>query len=131
MKKARLLLPLFLPFVIPTTAQVDHAPTLAQEQCRADADAWSIPKWAALIPTGAEFQKVAGVIMRDPTVTAKTMDARRTELGVCDETDSVQANRYTQASRAYTVAEMSRMADYMQRHNLSAQFYQEDDQGKR
>jgi hypothetical protein len=59
------------------------------------------------------------------------LDARRTEFTEIEKTDIVQANRYAQANRAYPIAELALMADYMQRHNLSAQFYQEDDQGQR
>jgi hypothetical protein len=69
--------------------------------------------------------------MHDPTVTAKTLDARVDELGQCVKTDSVQSVRYSQASRAYGVAELGRMGDFIQRHNLTGQFYEEDDQGKR
>jgi hypothetical protein len=43
----------------------------------------------------------------------------------------VQANRYAQAARAYGIAELARMADFMERHSLTAQFYQEDGEGKR
>jgi hypothetical protein len=124
-----LLLPLLLLFVIPMTAQVEHAPT--PEQCRADADSWSIPKWAVFVPNEAEFQNLANVMMRDRTVTSKSMDDRRAELVLCVKTDSIQANRYAQANRAYAIGEMGRMADFIQRHNLMPQFYQEDEQGQR
>jgi hypothetical protein len=115
--------------VIPMAGQVEHAPT--PEQCRADADAWGIPKWAVFVPNEAEFDNLPSVMMHDQTVTAKALDARRTELMVCMKTGSTQSNRYALASRAYAIAELGRMADFMQRHNLTAQFYQEDDQGKR
>jgi len=36
-----------------------------------------------------------------------------------------------QAARAYAIAELGRMADFMERHSLTGQFYQEDEQGKR
>ena len=128
-ENVRLLLPLFLLFVIPMTGQVEHAPTA--EQCRADADVWGVPRSGILIPNEDQFSNLAGAVMPDQTVTAKTLEARIAELGQCVKTDSVQSVRYSQGSRAYATAELERMSDFMQRHNMTAQFYQEDDQGKR
>lgn len=76
-------------------------------------------------------RKYAVVMVRDRRVTAKTIEARRGELMVCMKTDKPEANRYSEANRAYAVAEMARMADYLQRHNLTGQFMQEDEQGQR
>jgi hypothetical protein len=129
MKKARLLLPLLLLFVVPMTGQVEHAPT--PEQCRADADGWGIPKSAVFVPNENAFSNLAGTITRDRTVTARVLEARISEFGQCEKTDSVQSDRYAKAIRAYAIAELGRIADYMQRHNLTGQFYQEDDQGQR
>lgn len=129
MKKTRMLLPLLFLFVVPMTGQVEHAPT--PEQCRADADDWGIPKWSVFVPNENEFANLAGVTMHDRTVTAKTLDARIAELGQCVKTDSALSVRYSQGSRGYAIAELARMADFMQRHNLTEQFYQEDNQGKR
>jgi hypothetical protein len=129
MKKTRLLLPLFLLLVVPMTAQVEHAPT--PEQCRADADAWGIPKWTVFNPNENQFAGLVGVMIRNPSVSAKALEARNAEFGQCEKTDSVIAARYSQAARAYGIAELARMGAFMERHSLTAQFYQEDEQGKR
>lgn len=129
MKKARLLLPLLFLFVVPMTAQIEHAPT--PEQCRADADAWGVPKWALLVTNDNAFRSLPGTMIHNPTVSAKTLEARNAEFAQCEKTDSVQDVRYARAARAYAIAELARMGDFMQRHNLQGQFYQEDEQGKR
>jgi hypothetical protein len=129
MKKSRSLLPLFLLFVIPMTGQVEHAPT--PEQCRADADAWGIPKSSVFVPNEHQFSILTGAMMHDRTVTAETLEARIAEFGQCEKTDNVQAGRYAQASRAYAIGELGRMTDFMRRHNLTGQLYDEDEQGKR
>jgi hypothetical protein len=59
------------------------------------------------------------------------LEIRIAELEQCVKTDSLQAVRYNQGANAYVVADLMRMADYMQRHNLKTQFYEEDEQGKR
>ena len=129
LKKARLLLPLFLLFVIPMTGQVEHVPT--PEQCRADADAWGVPKSTAFFSNENEFSKLAGAMVHDRTVTAKTLEARIAQFGQCEKTDNALAGRYSQATRAYAIGELGRMGDFMGRHSLTGQFYEEDDQGKR
>lgn len=129
MKLARLVLPLLLLFVIPVTAQVEHAPT--PEQCRADADIWGILKSTALVPNDYQFRNLTRAIVHDPAVTARKLDARIDELSMCMRTDSVQSFRYEQGSRALTIAEMFRMAEFVSRHHLETQFYQEDEQGER
>jgi hypothetical protein len=129
MKKARLLLPLVLLFGIPVTGQVEHAAT--PEQCRADADAWSVPKWTVFNPNEKEFSNLAGIMIRNQAVSAKTLEARNAQFMQCEKTDTVFAARYAQAARAYSIAELARMGDFMQRHSLQGQFYEEDEQGKR
>ncbi|MGA7792901.1 MAG: hypothetical protein WCA19_07675 [Candidatus Acidiferrales bacterium] len=129
MKKARLLLPVLLLLVSPMTAQVEHAPT--PEQCRVDADAWGVPKWAVFAPNENEFANLSGAMMHDQIVSAKSLEARNAAFGQCEKTDNVQSSRYAQAARAYAIAELGRMADFMERHSLTGQFYQEDEQGKR
>jgi hypothetical protein len=128
-KTERFLFPLVLLFVIPMLAQVEHAPT--PEQCRADGDAWDIPKWSSSVPNEGAFADFATAVLRDPRLSAKTLDARNAELEQCEKTDSTQFGRYAQAARAYTSAELVRMACFILRHNLKEQFYQEDEQGKR
>jgi hypothetical protein len=129
MKTSRLLWPLFLLFVAPMTAQIEHAPT--PEQCRADADAWSVPKSTVLFPNENEFANLAATMTNNQTVSAKTLEARDTEFGQCEKTDSPFSVRYSQAARAYAIAELARMGHFMGRHSLTGQFYQEDEQGKR
>jgi len=126
--KARFLLPLLFLFVIPTTGQVEHAPP-TPEQCKADADAWGIPTPNVFAANEDQFSNLANAMMRDRNVTAKMLDARNTELGQC--VDGLPSGRYAQAHRAYTIAELARMANFMRRHNLMQQFYDEDAQGKR
>jgi hypothetical protein len=130
MKKARLLLPLFLLVVSPMagSGQVEHAAT--PEQCRADADAWGIPQWSILMQNQNQFAALSNN-MRNGTITAKVLEARNAEFAQCERTDSSFSGRYVQANRAYVIAELARMAGFMQRHNLMAQFYQDDEQGQR
>jgi hypothetical protein len=111
------------------TAQVEHAPTVAQ--CRADADIWGVPKATASTPNDYQFRNLIRDVAHNQAVTAKKLDVRINELSRCMLTDTAQSFRYEQGSRAYTIAEFMRMADFVSRHNLENQFYQEDDQGKR
>jgi len=90
-----------------------------------------IPKWRLLFPRENDFANLIGVMMSDQTISAKTLDARNSELGQCVKTDGVQSGRCSQAIRAYAIAQLGRISDFMQRHTLMSQFYQEDDQGKR
>jgi hypothetical protein len=113
----------------PAAGQVEHAAT--PEQCRADADAWGVPKAGGLIRNEDQFARLANFMVQDRTLTAETLNARSVEFGQCVRTDSVEAARYSQAQRAYAIAELGRMADFMKRHNLIQQFLQEDDQGNR
>jgi hypothetical protein len=129
MTKARLVLPLVLLLVAPMAAQVEHAPT--PEQCRADADTWGIPKSSVSVPNEPEFRNLTRAMTHDPAVTARKLDARIEELSMCMRTDSVQSLRFEEGSRALTIAEMYRMAEFVSRHHLETQFYQEDEQGKR
>lgn len=116
-------------FAFPMAGQVEHAPT--PDQCRADADAWGIPRAGGLIRNQDQFATLARVTMRDPGLTADTLNARDVEFGECVRTDSVYAIRYSQAQQAYAIAELGRMANFMRRHNLTQQFLQEDEQGNR
>lgn len=125
--KRRFLLPLLLLIVIPMEGQVDRAPT--PEQCRADADAWGIPTSSVFETNEDQFSNLASSLMRDRTVTAKMLETRTTELEQCAE--GIESGRYAQANRAYTIAELVRMRNFMRRHNLMQQFYDEDAEGKR
>jgi hypothetical protein len=125
MKKAGFLLPLFLLFAIPMTGQIEHAPTPAQ--CRADVDSWGIPTWSSFGQNEVQFDNYSVKTIRDHSVTAKALEARITELGQCMKTDKVLTARYSHGQRAYAIAELARMAEFMKRHGLQAQFYQEDE----
>lgn len=127
--RMRFLLPVLFLFVIPIAGQVEHAPT--PEQCKADADSWGIPTWALLVQHENEFAILAGVVKNDRAVSAKMIEARSREFTQCVKTDNKQSDRYAQAARAYAIGELARMGDFMQRHNLTTQFYDEDEQGKR
>lgn len=130
MKKAQLwLLPLLLLFVTPITAQIEHATT--PEQCRADSDAWNVPTWGVLVPSQDAFEALSQRVVHDPNISAKALDARRTEMQQCAKTDKVQNGRYIEADRAYSVAELQRMSDFIARNGLMEKFYKEDQQGKR
>jgi len=131
--KPRLLVPLLLLCVIPTTGQVEHAPT--PEQCRADVNAWEVPNFNPSFWNEEQFLSFATRVIHDRSLTAKALDARNAELAQCLKTDksllTADPNRYIQARQAYFMAELARMAAYMERHNLMSQFYAEDEQGKR
>jgi hypothetical protein len=129
MRKARLLFPLILLFGIPVTGQAEHA--ITPEQCRADADLWSIPKSSPLTLNDDQFTNLTRDVARNKTITAKKLDSRIDELSMCMRIDSLQSFRYERGSRAYNIAMWFRMADFVSRHNLTNQFYQEDDQGQR
>jgi hypothetical protein len=133
--KTRLLLPLLLFFVIPTTGQVEHAPT--PEQCRADAKGWGLPSpdlsTNPFLSDKDEVVDYATVVAGDPNLNAKMLETRNAELSQCIKTDTGFFNmraQYIEANRAYTIAELMRMEHFMQRHRLISQFYVEDEQGK-
>jgi hypothetical protein len=133
MKISGLLLPLLSLFVIPTTGRqgVVHVPPLAQ--CRADADAWGIP--GATPPSvwdspDDEFNNFRSKMdVRTPT--SRVLNARNDELMECANTDRLYASRYTLASVVYKIAMLEREGNFLDRHGLVSQFYQEDEQGKR
>lgn len=110
-------------------SQIEHAPT--PEQCRADADAWGIPTPTLLVNTEQQFNRLSSATALDKSLTANIMDARMKELSVCMRTDKINSPRYAEANRAYAVALLLRMANFMQRHNLTDQFRKEDEQGQR
>jgi hypothetical protein len=115
------------------TGQVEYAPT--PEQCRADVNSWEVPNFNASYLNEEQFSIFATRVMHDQSLTAKELDAREAELDQCLKTDksflTADPTRYIQARKAYSIAESARMADYMKRHNLMTQFYDEDEQGKR
>lgn len=124
MKKVGLLLPFFLLFVIPMSGQADHAAT--PEVCRADAAAWSIPEHFIL-----DRNAFATLVNQHSNVSAKLLEARAAELEQCEVTDKLHSERYSLGAFAYSLVIARRRADFMQRHNLGTQFYQEDEAGQR
>ena len=65
------------------------------------------------------------------TPTSLVLNTRNDELMQCVNTDRLYSSRYALASLVYKIAMFERMGEFMERHNLVSQFYQEDDQGKR
>ena len=129
---ARLLLPLLLLFVIPMAGQqAVHVPPLAQ--CRADADLWGIPGatpprvWDSPENEFNNFRSKMDV----RTLTSRVLNARNDELTECVNTDRLNSSRYAMASLVYKIAMFEREGNFLGRHNLVSQFYQEDDQVKR
>ena len=138
MKKARWALPLLVLFVIPGAGQIEHIAAASQiehaptpEQCRADADAWGIPMPALLVNTERQFALFQQGITGDKNLTANVLDARMKYLGQCMQTDKPNAMRYAEAARAYAIAKLVRMSNFMKRHDLTSQFLAEDEQGQR
>jgi hypothetical protein len=129
MKKMPLLIPLLILVAVTVVGQGVREP--APEQCRADSDAWGIPKTGALVLNENQVWNFTDATMRDAGVTVRMLDDRIHELNQCIRTDSVQSARYAEGQRLYSFAELGRMADFILRHKLGQQFYQEDDQGKR
>ena len=113
----------------PVVAQIEHAPT--PEQCRADADAWGIPTATPLFRNEAQFDQLVAATAGDKNVSAKMLDARMKQLATCIRTDNVQDTRYSEAARAYAFASMIRMVNFLNRHNLTPQFLEEDEKGQR
>ena len=79
MKKARLLLPLLLLLVLPMTAQIEDAPKPAQ--CRADSDAWGVPKWTVFNPNVNQFADLADVMIHNQAVFAQHSKPEMPSLG--------------------------------------------------
>lgn len=113
----------------PAASQIEHAPT--PEQCRADADAWGIPTPALFVNTEQQFNPFTNASARDASLTAKVLNARTAELSQCIRTDRPNFMRYAEADRAYAIAQLIRMGNYMKRHDLISQFLAEDEQGQR
>ena len=61
----------------------------------------------------------------------RVLNARNDELMECVNTDRLYSSRYALVSLVYKIAMLERMGHFMEGHNLTSQFYQEDDKGKR
>lgn len=133
MKIARLLLPLLLLLMTPMAREQDAVHFAPLAQCRADADAWGIPN---VVRPGVwnspedEFNNFK-TKMELRTLTSRVLNSRNDDLTQCVNTDRLNSSRYALASLVYKIAMLERMGDFMGRHDLVAQFYLEDDQGKR
>jgi len=95
----------FVPAIVSRAAIFASARTIPEfvmtaPPIKADADAWGIPRYGVLAPNTAEFQRLAGVVMRDRNVTAKMLDARSAEFTECEKSDIKETGRYAQAIRA-------------------------------
>lgn len=130
------LVPLLLLSAFPTNTQVEHAPT--PQECRADANVWDLPtpdlSTNPFLSGKDEVTGYATVIADDATLSTKTLESRNAELSQCAKTDTGFFNmrtRYNLATRAYTLAELMRVEQFVQRHKLLTQFYAEDERGKR
>ena len=133
MRISGLLLPMLVLFAVPMAREQDAVRVAPLEQCRADADAWGIP---GNLRTGVwgspedEFNNFKNKMdLRTPT--SRVLNARNDELMECISTDRLYSSRYALASLVYKIAMFERMGNFMERHNLVSQFYQEDDQGQR
>jgi hypothetical protein len=102
---------LFLP--APSFSQ-DHAPTV--EQCRADQRLWS-----SVVHDKDAVSKLS----------AQTLTKRSEEIQDCFAVDPENSNDYFYLMVGYGVALSVRYKDFIQRHNLTAQFLAEDAAGKR
>jgi len=129
----RLLLPVILLLGAQMAREQDAVHVAPLEQCRADADAWGIPGGTTAgvgNSAGDEFNRFKSK-MDIGAIPSKVLNTRNDELMQCVNTDRLYSSRYAVASLVYKMAMFERMGDFMGRHNLVSQFYQEDDQGKR
>ncbi|MGO9434606.1 MAG: hypothetical protein ACLPH3_25030 [Terracidiphilus sp.] len=129
----RLLLPVILLLGAQVAREQDAVHVAPLEQCRADADAWGIPgstTAGVANSAGDEFNRFKSK-MDIGAVPSIVLNTRNDELMQCVDTDRLYGNRYAVASLIYKMAMFERMGNFMGRHNLVSQFYEEDDQGKR
>jgi hypothetical protein len=106
--------------------EVEHAPTAAQ--CKADATLWSSQKSDFFLLYGRTRNVQNTVIER---LTAKELLARSNEMADCATVDSDDARNYYELQSAYVELFLRRMNQFIERHNLMDQFYQEDEAGAR
>ena len=128
-----LLLPAILLLGAQMAREQDAVHVAPLEQCRADADSWGIPggtRAGVGNSAGDEFNSFKSK-MDVGAVPSKVLNTRNDELMQCVNTDRLYSSRYAVASLVYKMAMFERMGDFMGRHDLVSQFYQEDDQGKR
>jgi len=128
---------LLLPVILLLGAQMAREQVAVRvaplEQCRADADSWGIPGGTTAPvgnSAGDEFNRFKSK-MDIGAVPSKVLNTRNDELTQCVNTDRLNSSRYALASLVYKIAMFERMGNFMDRHDLVSQFYQEDDQGRR
>jgi len=107
-------LALMLAFLVGTSLaqEVKHAPTV--EQCRADQKLW--------------LSKV-----EDPSASesSRVLDGWGTEMIECLTVDPTFENRYYNTAAEIHSEQLSRVVNFLSRHNLYTQFLHEDQAGKR
>jgi hypothetical protein len=64
-------------------------------------------------------------------MTAKELQARANEMGDCMKVDPSKATNYSGTQDNYMLLFLSRAFAFVPRHDLSNQFYQEDEVGAR
>lgn len=95
------------------TAQVEHAPTVAQ--CQADRRLW--------------FSQLEGESANEPMFAV--LIKRGAEMEDCEQVDPDNELHYFNTRAEINAVELGRMTDFIQRHNLLKQFIEEDVAGKR
>lgn len=101
---------------LPSLFAQDHAPTV--DQCRADQRLWSSGDANAF---------------KDATsrLSLRALKQRSDEMGDCFAVDSERSHQYFSLVAAYATELSGRYKDFIDRHNLMAQFLAEDATGKR
>jgi hypothetical protein len=93
---------------------IEHAPTT--EQCHADQKVWL-----------SEVDDQSAIDRES----FHTLDQRVAEMSQCEQVDSRNKAQYYITAAATRSEQSSRMANYLNRHNLFEQFIAEDTAGKR
>jgi hypothetical protein len=96
-------------------AQVDHAPTVAQ--CQADQRLW--------------LSKIEADTGRAPLPEYSVIGKWEAEMSDCMDIDPENRVKYYNTSGEIVVEQKGRLRDYMARHQLWADFLDEDAAGKR
>jgi hypothetical protein len=113
-------------FAHPLFAQdVRHAPTVAQ--CQADATLWKSQADEFFLAYGTRDTRNMFVMK----LTAKELHARSGEMGDCAKVDVDRSSDYFSVASSYFELFAGRMNNFLTRHDLMGQFYQEDEGGAR
>ncbi len=91
----------------------EHAPIAAQ--CQADKAVWA----SELDP--AEISKIG----------VEELNKRMWEMAACQKVDSPNSAGYVKVATVYLMAINARYYNFIERHDLGAQFLREDAEGKR